>query len=692
MSAEAAGGAVGAGVQRLGGAVTEAAGVAFDVHRKREMFEAELQSIENEKQVLEAFEQAKQQAPEGADGFTDAVQEQFDNWVPQALNRAPATHEAQRHIQVRTEQMRSRILQNAAQFQAASRAALDTRRAGEALDGMTNYARANPAEMDATLQRFQEFAEMAPLPDDQTRAKFRDEGERQVLAGALDGWVTQYELTPMPIEQVDAAVKALKGGAFGFRDRVKPSVFDAALTRLENRKKSLDVESTALYGKDFADLIAAISVNGPEADSGLVHYQRALEVHKGDAKLAERDIQQIEEAKRLYTTKQSLISMPFAKAEALSERIRAGVQGAGAEYKARNYEEFERARRAVLAEYGRDKVAYTYRANPGIAAMMRKAEANGDEDGLREGMSMLKQFQTDMGTPAWAVEVMGSGAATQIAQSLNGLGAEQAADQLEQLQRRYGADWPLAMRELEDAKVAPSLLVLGRLNTKEDAGWRKQLAGWMQEGRQTLRTNVGNLPATDIDSKIDSRMLEFGKTIRYAGREGQAILRREREAMAIAAYGLYLQGGYTADAAAQEAFNRNLGNRYDFGETYRAPKGELGMVERATDIEVSIAKPEMFMPVSPGRMMDPRIAGSQRDEYLQRAAYENAVNQGFWVNNQMGDGLIRMAPDAAGTYAPVLLADGRQWEVKFAAIRKNPPSKLQGLGTPFPATGYRADE
>jgi hypothetical protein len=307
-------------------------------------------------------------------------------------------------------------------------------------------------------------------------------------------------------------------------------------------------------------------------------------------------------------------------------------------------------------------------------------------------MSMLKQFQTDMGTPAWAVEVMGSGAATRIAQSLNGLGAEQAADQLEQLQQRYGADWPLAMRELEDAKVAPSLLVLGRLNTKEDAGWRKQLAGWMQEGRQTLRTNVGNLPATDIDSKIDSRMLEFGKTIRYAGREGQAILRREREAMAIAAYGLYLQGGYTADAAAQEAFNRNLGNRYDFGETYRAPKGELGMVERATDIEVSIAKPEMFMPVSPGRMMDPRIAGSQRDEYLQRAAYENAVNQGFWVNNQMGDGLIRMAPDAAGTYAPVLLADGRQWEVKFAAIRKNPPSKLQGLGTPFPATGYRADE
>ena len=679
MSAEAAGVGVGAELQQLGRGVSAAGEAVFDVQRKRALFEAELQSLEDEKRVRTAYEQAKQQAPEGADGFVESVTKQFDDWVPQALDKAPATHEAQRHVQLRLEQIRNSVLQDAMAFQSASRAARDTRRASEALDGLTNDARSNPENMESTLQRFREFAAMAPLPDEQIRGKFRDNGERQIMTGALDGWVTQYELRPMPVEQVDAAITALKNGAFDFKNRVSPPAFDQALTRLENRKKSLEVESTALYGKDFADTLAAIAVNGPEADPGVITMQRALEVRKGNAKLAERDMQQIEEAKRLYTTKQSLISMPFAKAAALSEEIRTGVQGAGAEYKARNYEEFERARRAVLEEYGRDKVAYTYRANPGIANAISAAEGIKDpvlrEEKLKEGRAMLKQFQRDMGTPAWAVEVMGKGNAQQTAQALNGMKAEQAADQIEQLQRRYGSDWPLAMRELEEAKIEPGFLVLGRLDTPADVGWRKQLAGWMQEGRVKMRQTIGNMAATDIDSRIDTKIREFAQVFSRAGRAGQEIVRREREAMTIAAYGLAQEKGKSAQEAVDDAFNRLLGNRYDFGATYYTPKGELGLNERAADLALATATPEMFTPAAPGPLSDPRLQGPMGEAYRQRAAYSVAVQQGVWANSPTGDGLIRLAPDdrSAGAYSPVILANGQPWEIKFADVRKNPP-------------------
>lgn len=686
MTAAAAGAGVGAAVKQLGGAVGDAGQAVFEQQRKQAMFDAELQAIENEKVALDAFEKAKQAAPEGAEGFTESVAQQFDSWMPEVLDRAPATHEAQRALELRTLNLRNRLINGARDFQARSKAELDLRRATEAQDSLINHARSTPQDRDGVLQRHQELIAAAPFPNEQVRAKALAEGEHRILAGALDGMVRQYEINPRPIAEVDAAIDALKKGALGYKDRVTPAVFDDALTRLENRKKSLETESTALYSKDMADTLAAISVNGPSADNGDITLARAIEVRKNE-KLARRDVQQIEEAKKLYTTKQGILRTSAAGDAAVLAEMRKGAQGLGAAYKEDNLARLEQVMRDKWKEYKKDQVEYAYKANPGIAELMQKAE-NANSDSLRaDAMVMLKKAQEDMGTPHWAVQVIGTANAKQLADKLNALPAEAAADQLEQLQQRYGGDWVLAQRELEEAKLQPGLLVLGRLNTISDVGLRKQLAGFMQVGKSEMRRNIGDTTATDIDARIDKLVPTFASVMYHAGRTGQDIVKREREAMSVLAYGL-AQTGLSANDAAEEAFNQLLGNRYDFGATFRTPKGEIGMVERATDMELSRATPEMFLPISMGPNADPRLSPEETLPYQQRATFDAAVNQGVWVNNQKGTGLLRLMPDAAGSYSPVRLADGSQWEILFADIRANPPTRLKGLGTPFPVEGY----
>lgn len=686
MTPQAAGSGVAAAVSQVAGAGQQVAEAVFEQKRKTEMFEAELQAVENEKSVFEALEVAKQAAPEGAEGFTDEVEQRFDDWVPEAMEAAPETHEAQRALEARTLNLRNRVLNDARKFQARSKAALDLRRAADAQDAMVNHARSAPEERDGTLQRHAEFIAAAPFPDEQSRAKALEEGEHRILAGALDGLVRTYELNPRPVEEVDKAIAALKKGALGYKERVEPRAFDDALTRLENRKKSLETESKALYGKDMADLLAAISVNGPAADTGEVTLQRALEVRKND-KLAKRDMLQIEEAKRLYTAQQSLAQTSTLEDRQLLEQTRQDVSGLGAAFKKANLTRMEKAMKNKWKEYKDDQVAYVYKANPGIAEMARQAEESGDEQQRDDAVAMLKQAQQDMGTPMWGVEVIGKGNAKHIADGLNGLPAEAAADEIEKLQDRYRKDWPLAMRELEQAKVSPGLLVLGRLNTLADVGLRKQLAGFMQVGKAEMRKNIGNTTATDIDARVDDLIPTFAATLYHAGRTGQETVAREREAMSTLAYGL-VQTGLSPNDAAEEAFNLLLGNRYDFGPTYRTAKGEIGLVERAADIEINLAKPDKFLPPSLGPGADPRLTAEETAPYLLQVAYDNAINQGIWVNNQMGTGLLRLAPDAAGTYAPVRLASGEQWEILFADVRENPPTAISRLGTPFPAEGF----
>jgi hypothetical protein len=673
MSAEAAGAAVGAGLQRVGGAVSEAAGAGFEVQRKRALFEAELQSIENEKQVIEAFEQAKQQAPEGADGFTDEIRERFDTWVPQALDEAPATHEAQQHIQRRLESLRGRVLQGAAEFQAASRAALDTRRAGEALDGLTNYARANPTERDATLQRFQEFAEMAPLPDDQTRAKFRDNGERQILAGALDGWVTRYETNPVPAEQVDAAISALKDGAFGFRDRVKPQTFDNALTRLERRKKTVAAESRATFNMDMQATLAAIETNGK--NPGLITKERAQAMYPDNPELAERALRQISEAEKAYEiTSAATWDTPQESAEKLAQ-LKAQVAGRKAGETRDTYLAVYSALSKQWGQYEADKASYVRKADKSLAEDLREAEGIEDPEERRQAFEhawdRMAELQTKKGTPYWRHEFLGKGAAAVVAEQMAGMRAEDAANEMEKLSDKYGSRWPNVMRELQAAGVDPAIMAIARLDGMNDVVTRKLAMEVQQAGVGELRKVAGDA-AAGIDYQVGKRTNDIVSVFSAGGRAGIEAISGELRLIRGLAYKLAASGETEADAA-EKAYNMVFGNKYDVDSDNLVPKGTRGMAERVQrDVLMSLT-PADFAPIAPGPGADPIFEGTpEREEYRRRIAYEAAVRNGVWRNSPDLGGLVLFKQDdATGQgYSPALKADGTWIEIRFDEMRE----------------------
>lgn len=458
MTTEAAGSGVGAALTQFGRAVGAAAGgiqaVQAEQERKaalqaeklraeqekKDLWEAELQYLENENKVRTQFQAAKQAAPEGADGFAEGVAERFEEWMPTAMEAAPSSPAAQQKLQAKYLRLRNTLGQEALAFEASSRASRDIRRVEVLQDGLANEVRVDPTKLAEVLEKGGDILAEAPFQNEQIRAKAAAALQRKIYNAGLDGWVTQYETQPASPEQVSAAIQALKGGAFGFKSNVGTPEFDAALTRLENRKKTLGVESSALYGKDLADTLAAIEVNGPAADDGRVTTERALAVHKGDAEAARRDLQQIQSAKELYTVRQGLAGTSPTEDDATEAKLRAKVSGTGAAFEARNLDTFLRARAAKSRAYSTDHVAYLLDNNPWLAETMAKAEKTNDPELSQFVMDVLATGQEVMGTPYWRHEFMGAGAAAEVASRLNGMGAEDAANEVERLQQRYARD------------------------------------------------------------------------------------------------------------------------------------------------------------------------------------------------------------------------------------------------------------
>lgn len=674
-SAEAIG-ATATGARQLGRGISESAQTLHEINEKQAAFEAELQAVETENVARERLNQLKQEAPEGAEGFTDRVSEEFDNWLPELMDKAPDSNRARKVLQARYAGLKSKLISDAQRFQAESKTALDLRRFGEAQTGLMNQARAYPERMDDLLRQAGDLTAGAPFPDEQLRAKYGAGMRLGVINSTLDGWVTKFETEATDAESVTAAISALKSGAFGFRDEASSNVYDQALTRLQNRHKSLDVESRASFGKDLADELVTIQNHG--RTTGKVTKERAMRVYKDDPDMANRVMQQMDSEMRMFNLRQQMSFTTLADDRAVLAEQFSRTAGTGAAFEDQNFREHVQAVQNKWKEYQTDKVAYLMKHDASIADQWRKANAEDDAEARDRVLSLMDKKQEAMGTPYWEREFLGRGAAQQVALRLQGMGAEDAANEIESIQRQYKVHLPQVLRELESAKIDPIYMVIGRLDGVNDVGLRKQLAGYAQVGLSTLRKNAGELNAADADAAIANMMPEFAKTLYYAPRQGQEIVNREREAIRILTYGLMQKGAYTPKEAATEAFNQVLGNKYDFGQTYRAPKGELGLVERSANTVLINARgtPEIFPMAAPGRDMRPEIWESEEGKKFRRDAYmRNAIENGVWVNSPDGSGLMRMAPDDmnVGQYSPVKLADGSNWIITFAEMRQNPP-------------------
>jgi hypothetical protein len=678
MSAETLGAAA-TGLRQLGQGVSKEAQTLHEINEKQAVFEAELQAVETENTARERLAELKKNASEGAEGFTEKVGEEFDNWLPELMNKAPDSIRAKKTLQVRYTGLKNKLLGEAQRFQAESKTAMNIRRFEDAQIGVINQARVFPERMGDFLEQMDGLSAGAPFPDEQTRAQYATTARLGVVNSSLDGWVTKFETEITDATSVASALSALKEGVLGFRDDASPRNYDQALTRLENRLKGLEVESSANFGKDIADAKVTIQNHGYLPPN--ITYARALEVYKGDEKAARRVMDELGSDLRVYGLRQRMAGTSQREDLATAQALFAGAQGEGADFKEQDRQEFDRARQVKWQAIEADPVAYVFRTDPSIADQWRRANELDDDDERSRVLNLLDAKQASLEIPYYQRRFLGKGAAQQVAERLYNMNWEDAANEIEAIQVKYKEHLAPVLRELEEAGVDPLMVGLGYKDSVDDVGLRRLVAEFGQAGVKTLRDNAGELNARDIDAAIAGKMPEFNRTLYHAGRAGQEIIQRERQMVEIVAYGLHQKGGKSADEVATDAYNMVLGNRYDLGATYRAPKGELGLVERGISARVSQAwgAPEMFAPVAPGRFAtEKQIADSPiMQQHLRDAARRNALENGVWVNTdtEAGPGLVRLAPDDrnAGGYAPVKLADGSDWVITFEELRQAPP-------------------
>ncbi|HEV2186933.1 MAG TPA: hypothetical protein VGR70_06980, partial [Stellaceae bacterium] len=230
---------------------------------------------------------------------------------------------------------------------------------------------------------------------------------------------------------------------------------------------------------------------------------------------------------------------------------------------------------------------------------------------------------------------------------------------LDQMAQTYGRFWPNAFGDMVKAGLPAPYQVLASMDRPDQAAARGDLQRALQVaaekgGAQKLKEAAPPAAVQQINQNIDERLADFRQTVRW-NEGGVKLFDTLRDATKELAY-FYASQGTDGGAALERAYQGVLGQKYDFNGTIRAPKGQLPVIDKATEFIQQNLKPAELAAL-PG---NPDLSPEERqDIYLQ------AARNGNWIPNEDDSGLILMARFRNGAMLPVKHIDGSRIELKF---------------------------
>lgn len=672
--------------QALAGVGTE----LREIERKQAQWDAQLQYTEFQTEWAQEYQNLRDSAEPGAEGFTDNAVEAFETAAARFMENAPESDTARRQLQQQLAELRGNTTVDAMGFQAKERARDQTMRTERAVDGKLNQARANPGARDQLLKEVDTLVDTMLVPDT-VKSALRDGFRVQMYDSALDGQVADIEKNASDIAEVDAFIQQLEQGELGFRENSSPPAYDAAISRLYARREEVDTENKALWNKDRVDALTDLTTRG--ATTLDISKERVQALYPDDPAMVERTLGEFEWARQSYNWRQQTRLSSPAEDQALLADIDARTAGRGAQYKEEYKRRFQQELGRKYQQIQDDAVRYLLTNSSALAQSYQQAQDSGDPGDMADVLAKMAAAQTKLGLPGHRHQYLGKGAATKIVDEITDpqTNAEQAVVSLQTLKQRYGDKWPNVLRELRTNGLKGSVSTAARLDTEADVGISKRLMqGVKAGGSAELAKNLQPSQVSELNNDIKDYMAGFRESLHYAGPMADKIIADELEAARVLAYQYVTKDGLDESTAAERAFEELLGNRYDFDEGYRTPKGMAGLAGAfAADLQAKLT-PDQFEPAAVGPNTDPALAEFGNEDYRRRAAWSNAVNNGVWVNNETGDGLLLMVPDdtTSSAYSPLRLKDGNRVEMTFDEMRQKgiPDSAYRRFGGMAPPT------
>lgn len=183
-----------------------------------------------------------------------------------------------------------------------------------------------------------------------------------------------------------------------------------------------------------------------------------------------------------------------------------------------------------------------------------------------------------------------------------------------------------------------------------------------QGGAAKLRENVKD-KAPDIDFRVPQLMQQFSRTMKDGGTYNDFA-----SAVTHLAYA-YAYKGEDPQTAATHAYDAVIGQKYEFWNTVRAPKGLLEPMQRAADAKMAAITLDTVR--DPGPSPDPRDASNFLRPEQRQERELIAIRRGHWAMAPDGSTWRRMAVRNDGAVIPALV-NGQPVDVSFAEARAMP--------------------
>lgn len=594
-------------------------------------------------------------AAAGAEGFTDAVLDDFDTFAKERL--ALASDGAQEFLRPRLDTYRANVGVAAIKFEASSRAEKRSADVGATIDVGVNAVRTDPSQFESALADARISIGLAELPAPEEAALLA-EADSDYAAAFIRGLNEQDAERAAGIlasEELDALLTPRAKDALVNENQVE-------LRRLEaERERDAAARLTRIEGdveRRLIDELAAIEETG--AGAGLV---TAEEVEAAFPEEAERILAELQKAHDFYTVKTELaLASPEREIELLAG-LKPEGEGFAAEVERRDL--FIQAMQQKEKALEEDPVAYAMFASPRLRAGFE------NEAELPGALAELDRVMARLGVDPAHRGVLTNKQAESLVASIEGAGGEDAADKMDALAEQYGTrDFGRLMRDLADAGLPGEYQVLA---TMDDARARQVMGEAIDTGRDALTEAIGAKKATAIDEAIRAEL--EGLLATFVGVPGGVrVYGYVQDATRILAY-RYAQSMTPAEAA-QRAAAKAVLERYDLMNgpewSARAPAG-LGhsAANHAGQVLGRMTGADLQIPS--GREAAALTIPQAREVML------SAARDGHWITNPNDDGW-RLLYGAGLDGQPVLRADGSPVGFLFSEIDTRVPQVSTGLG------------